>query len=84
MSKYAPWTRFLAAGSGAITLTVDQLAVIAGGDVAPSAFNDNRWWNNNDPSHHHCKAWGDAGYTAHPRLAAGVVTFRPIVPAGRS
>ena len=75
MSKYAPLQRFLSEGDDEITLTLAQIEQIVP-DIAESFAKDARWWNNDDPSHSQCRAWGDAGYSAHPYLRSGTVTFR--------
>jgi hypothetical protein len=81
MSKYDRLRDFLSANGGEpITLTFSQVKVLIP-DIAPSHATDNRWWNNDDPSHSHCRSWGDAGYEAHPALAHRRVTFRPKLPS---
>ena len=77
MSKYDPLHDFLtAAEGGEVTLTLAQIEQLVPA-IAPSASRDTRWWWNDDPSHSHCRSWGDAGYTAHPDLPHRRVTFRP-------
>ena len=78
MSRYDPLTRFLEAGTGdPITLTMTQVGLLVGG-LPASAYSYPVWWQNNDPSHSHCQAWRNAGFTAHPDLEQGAVTFRPV------
>jgi hypothetical protein len=77
VSKYEPLRTYLDNRSGEVTLRLTDMDALVPGGLAPSAHKDNRWWANNDPSHPHCRAWGAAGFTAHPDLARGVVTFRP-------
>ena len=77
MSKHDSLREFLAASGGVpVTLTFGQLRVLVP-DIAPSHATDNRWWNNNDPSHSHCRSWGEAGYEAHPDLPRRRVRFEP-------
>ncbi len=77
-SKYDPLRDYLAHQRGEVTLTLEDIKRLVPG-LANSAGKDNRWWINGDQSHSHCRAWGDAGYTAHPDLPRGRVTFRPAV-----
>lgn len=77
MSKYDPLRAHLAQHSGQFAMRIDEMDAIVPGGLAPSARKDARWWLNDDPSHPHCRAWGDAGFTAHPALSRGLVTFRP-------
>lgn len=77
MSKYDALRDYLASRSGEVTVRFDDLDALIPGGLAPSARNDDRWWMNDDPSHPHCRSWGDAGFTAHPDRARGRVTFRP-------
>lgn len=76
MSKYEPLRSLLAEQRGEVTLTFARIRELVP-TIAPSYARHSRWWINDDPTHSHCRAWGDAGYTAHPDLANGTVTFRP-------
>ncbi len=76
MSKYDPLRDFLAArAESTVTLTFSEIDDLVGA-LPPSARKYEVWWLNNDPSHQHCQSWGEAGYTAHPDLRGGRVTFR--------
>jgi Swt1-like HEPN len=76
-SKYDPLRDFLAErGVAPITLTFAQIDELVG-TLPRSARLYQLWWRNDDPSHHHCRSWNDAGYTAHPDLAAQKVAFLP-------
>jgi hypothetical protein len=76
MSKYDPLHNFLTAWAGkTVTLTFSEVDDLVGA-LPPSAREYQVWWRNNDPSHQHCQSWGEAGYTAHPDLRGGRVTFR--------
>jgi len=76
-SKYDALRDFLTRRDAApITLTfmqVDQLI----GNLPRSARLYHLWWRNDDPSHHHCRSWGDAGYNAQADLKEQTVTFLP-------
>lgn len=88
MSKYDAVRSFLMQQTNEITVRLADLDALVPGGLAASARKDNRWWANDDPSHPHSRAWGDAGFTAHPNLVRGLVTFRPKagqdVPIGNS
>ena len=76
MSKYDPLRDFLTArAENTVTLTFSEIGDLVG-TLPPSARKYEVWWLNNDPSHQHCQSWGEAGYTAHPDLPGGRVTFR--------
>src|SRR4051794_25424859 len=66
VSKYEPLRTYLAQQSGEVILRMADMDALIPGGLAPSARKDNRWWWNDDPSHAHCRSWGDAGFTAHP------------------
>jgi len=76
-SKYDALRDFLAARQAApVTLTFAQIDLLVG-TLPRSARVHRLWWRNEDPSHHHCRSWNDAGYWAHPDMSAQEVTFRP-------
>lgn len=78
MSRYDQLQMFLAAGAGRpITLTFDQVKLLVPG-IAPSHAIHPAWWNNNDPSHSHCRSWSAAGFEAQADLRARLVTFAPL------
>jgi hypothetical protein len=75
MSKYDPLRDFLTArAENTVTLTFSEIDELVG-TLPPSARKYDLWWLNRDPSHRHCQSWGEAGYTAHPDLRGGQVTF---------
>jgi hypothetical protein len=78
MSKYDTLTRFLKHQAGTAEYPIDQLNELVPGGLPASARKYEAWWNNNDPSHHHCQSWATAGFTAHPDLRRAVVRFDPI------
>ena len=57
--------------------TLDELNTLIPGGLPPSAFLYEAWWNNDDRSHHHCRAWGDAGYRTQVDLSRKQVRFVP-------
>jgi hypothetical protein len=76
-SKYDPLRDFLSErGAGPVTLTFAQIDRLVG-TLPRSARLYRLWWRNDDPSHHHCRSWNDAGYTAHPDFSAQTVAFLP-------
>ena len=77
MSKYDALRDHLRRRSGEVTYRLDDLADLVPGGLPPSAYRHPAWWANGDRSHPHSQSWGDAGYTAHPDLARGVVRFVP-------
>ncbi|HUR74181.1 MAG TPA: hypothetical protein VMZ00_07885 [Sporichthya sp.] len=75
---YSLLNQFLAkAPRQTFVLTIDQIDLLVVGGLPRSARTYPVWWRNEDPSHSHCRAWGDAGFTAHPDLQGQRVTFRP-------
>jgi hypothetical protein len=78
MSIYAPLNKFLVnAPRQPLALTLDKVDQLVDGGLPMSARKYPVWWGNDDPSHSHCRSWGDAGFTAHPDLSRQRVTFRP-------
>ena len=76
MSKYDPLREFLASrADDVVTLTFAEIDALVG-VLPPSARKYPVWWRNDDSSHQHCQSWAQAGYTAHPDLGRGQVTFR--------
>jgi len=82
-SRYDPLTRFLTAGRNiTITLSFEQIELILGCKLPPSAHIYTLWWRNNDSSHQHCWSWNGVGYDAEPDLVNKLVAFHPVaVPA---
>ncbi len=62
--------------AGPITLTFAQIEQMIG-TLPRSARLYHLWWLNDDPSHHHCRSWGDAGYIAQADLKEQCVKFLP-------
>jgi hypothetical protein len=77
MAKYDRLRDYLAGCSGEVTVRFKDLDKLIPGGLAPSASQDARWWMNDDPSHSHSRSWGAAGFTAHPDIGRGLVSFRP-------
>lgn len=77
MSKYDPLHEHLAKQSGYVNFQLDELSQLIPGGLPPSAYTYEAWWNNDDPSHPHCRSWGDAGYKAQVDLARKHVRFIP-------
>jgi Swt1-like HEPN len=76
-SKYDALRDFLTKTDAApITLTFTQVDQLIG-NLPRSARLYHLWWGNDDPSHHHCRSWGDAGYIAQADLKGQTVTFIP-------
>jgi hypothetical protein len=78
VSKYDALTRFLRHQKGPVKYPLSRLNEIVPGGLPPSAFQYEAWWNNDDPSHSHCRSWAAAGFTAHPDLRRQVVRFELI------
>jgi len=75
-STYDPLQKFLMAGhDSTITLSFDQVEIVLGRQLPPSAYNHTLWWLNDDSSHQHCQSWNRAGYDARPDLRNKRVTF---------
>ncbi|MET7966526.1 hypothetical protein [Micromonospora sp. NPDC005305] len=55
----------------------DGISELVPGGLPPSTYRHEAWWANGDRSHSHSRAWGDAGFTAHPELARRAVRFVP-------
>jgi len=77
VSKYDVLRDNLSKLSSDVTFQLDQLSDMIPGGLPPSAYRYEAWWNNDDPSHSHCRSWGDAGYTAQVDLARKRVRFVP-------
>ena len=82
MSKYDALTDILnRSGSGEYLM--DQLNEVIPGGLPRSAYDWEAWWNNDDPSHHHCQSWAAAGLVARPDLGRKLVRFESL-PKHRS
>lgn len=77
MSKYNELRDLLRGQARGTQYTFAELAAVVPGGLPPSAYRYEAWWANDDRTHVQCRAWGDAGFTAHPDLDRQVVEFRP-------
>jgi hypothetical protein len=85
MSKYSKLQAYLSASPiGTVVLSLTQVETILGTPLPSSARKYEMWWNNDDPSHSHCRAWGAAGFDAHPDLGSGRVRFERKSPVAKS
>lgn len=77
MGKYDPLYRHLAKPDlpSPLTLSLDQVAKIIGGDLPDSAYLRGEWWANNETRHVQT-VWLQAGWkaTPHRRTPAGLIT----------
>ncbi|WP_431882392.1 DUF7662 domain-containing protein [Micromonospora gifhornensis] len=77
MSKYDPLRDYLRRRTGEVRCTFDQVSDLVPDGLPPSAYRYEAWWANSDRTHPQSRSWGDAGFTAHPDLARGLVRFVP-------
>lgn len=77
MSKYDVLRDHLQRQTGYVDFTLDELDALIPGGLPPSARQYEIWWMNNDPSHHHSRSWGEAGYRVQVDLARKHVRFVP-------
>lgn len=77
MSKYDGLRDLLRGQTQELRYSFTDLAAVVPGGLPPSAYRHEAWWSNHDHTHVQCRAWGDAGFTAHPDLVRQVVEFRP-------
>ena len=79
VGKYAPLNAFVTAHPVLpLTLSFDQVNLILGFRLPPTANSHVEWWGNEDPTktrHTHSLAWTTAGLRAKPDLAGQTVTF---------
>jgi hypothetical protein len=62
-----------------VVLTFDQIESLLGFALPRPARVEREWWTDVAETHHHCAAWTEAGRTAAPNLAAGLILFeRPV------
>ncbi|MEU4643404.1 hypothetical protein [Micromonospora sp. NPDC023814] len=77
MSKYDALRDMLRRHNGEVRYTFAELDDIVPGGLPPSAYRYEAWWSNGDRTHAQCRAWGDAGYDAHPDIAGRQIRFTP-------
>ncbi len=77
MSKYDALRDHLRGVHHEVRYSITEISKIVPGGLPRSAFRWEAWWANEDPTHSHCRSWGDAGFTAHPDLAGQRVGFVP-------
>ena len=62
-----------------VVLTFEQIEALLGFPLPEPARTERGWWTEIVDPQRHCSAWTEAGRTAAPNLAAGIVTFeRPV------
>ena len=58
-----------------VVLTFEQIEALLGFALPGAARTDRAWWTEIVDAQRHCSAWTEAGRTAAPNLAAGIITF---------
>jgi hypothetical protein len=58
-----------------VVLTFEQIEALLGFALPGPARADRAWWTENVDAQRHCSAWTEAGRTAAPNLAAGIIAF---------
>src|SRR5690606_22804368 len=58
-----------------VVLTFEQIEALLGFALPGAARTDRAWWTEIVDPQRHCSAWTEAGRTAAPNLAAGIITF---------
>jgi hypothetical protein len=58
-----------------VVLTFEQMEALLGFALPTPATTEPEWWATTVETQHHSGAWTEAGRTAAPSLAAGIVTF---------
>jgi hypothetical protein len=62
-----------------VVLTFEQIEALLGSALPGPARTEREWWTEIVDAQRHCSSWTEAGRTAAPNLAAGIVTFeRPV------
>lgn len=62
-----------------VVLTLEQIEALLGFALPGPARTERDWWTDAVDTQRHCTAWTEAGRTAAPNLAAGIITFeRPV------
>ena len=76
MTKYEALTTYLVLSKKArVKLTYSEIEEILGFDLPLSARKYKECWSNNDRSHSHSKAWGEAGYRTTDVILGESVVF---------
>jgi hypothetical protein len=58
-----------------VVLTFEQIEALLGFALPGGARTNRAWWTDIVDAQRHCSAWTEAGRTAAPNLAAGIITF---------
>jgi hypothetical protein len=58
-----------------VVLTFEQIESLLGFALPTPARTEREWWTEIVETHRHCSAWTEAGRTAAPNLASGIVRF---------
>ena len=58
-----------------VVLTFEQIEALLGFALPTPARTEHEWWTTTVETRRHSVAWTEAGRTAAPSLAAGIVTF---------
>ena len=62
-----------------VVLTFEQIEALLGLALPTPARTECGWWTDVVDTQRHCAAWTEAGRTATPNIAAGIITFeRPV------
>ena len=62
-----------------VVLTFEQIEALLGFALPAPARTERAWWTDSVDTQRHRAAWTEAGRTAAPNLAAGIITFeRPV------
>ena len=58
-----------------VVLTFEQIEALLGFALPGPARTEREWWTEIVDVQRHCSAWTEAGRTAAPNLAAGIIMF---------
>ena len=58
-----------------VVLTFEQIEALLGFALPGPARTEREWWTDIVDTQRQCSAWTEAGRTAAPNLAAGIITF---------
>jgi len=62
-----------------VVLTFEQIEALLGFPLPRPARTERGWWTEIVETQGHCSAWTEAGRTAAPNLAAGIITFERLI-----